>query len=200
MSGKPSKPSTATPKPATVIATPEVKQSPPRVSALPSASVLGLGDHYPKAIDLRPYAIGSHPVAAALSAALTKCGSPLPFAPSGDHIEALAALGDIVDGLNVYGVREAYTAIVGRQATAYDLEADAIKLNVKAYVIDSKGEQKIKDVCAAFANGHAVKFGTSFLVAYHTGENGPTFVLNTGSTFDKLIEAEKLHVWKVERR
>ena len=209
MSGKPSK---APPKPLSVLSVDPVESVVAtaldalrlKMTTYPSVATLGLDTtHFPVKVDLRPYAVGAHPVAQALSAALAKSGKPLPFAPSCDHLEALAALGDIVHGLNTYGVREHYKAIPGREATTYDLEADAIKLNVSVFVVDSTGDQKVKDVCAAFAAGYVVRVGDEYLIAYAVneidGHIGYGFSFSNGSAVSSGGLTEIVHLWKVER-
>lgn len=183
-----SKPSKAPPK-----EEPAVEQ--PKVSPYPSASMLELGDHFPKAIDLRPY----HPhfesagptsaAAGAIAAASTRTGKPLPFVPSPEH---LAAIGGH-KGINKFGVR-ANGVKMGNPPTEYDLTADAHPINVTVYALDGV------DVRAAFAAGHAVRIGDAFLVAYRTDAEGlTTYVASNGSEFvESTIEGGNVHVWRIE--
>lgn len=132
----------------------------------PSVSTLGLPDQVPEAIDLRPYTpeLGEtyeHAMSAALVAAFARRGTPLPFTPSPEHLRAIGGH----EGVGQYGIREIGVRM-GEPPTEYDLTADALTLAIEAFDVDSTGDQKIKDMEAAFAAGHVVRDGDAFLVAY----------------------------------
>jgi len=157
---------------------------------------LRIGDHFPAAIDLRPYTpelLGDtfeHHVSSAIAATFARRGTPLPFVPSPEH---LAAIG-VPDGVNQYGVRELGVKI-GEPPTEYDLEADAIKLKIERFSVTT-----VNEICAAFAAGYAVRIGDAFLVAYCSTEDGFALALTNGSAMSgKLAFESEVQVWKVER-
>jgi hypothetical protein len=175
----------------------------PKASVYPSVSTLGLDtEHFPTAIDLRPY----HPhfadhgptraAAGAIAATFARTGKPLPFTPSPEHIAAVGG----VDGVNKFGVR-AHGVKMGEPPTEYDLSADAMPISIQVYDLDGV------DPRAAFAAGYVVRVGDAFLVAYRPDELHETiFVLSNGQEFsiiDLDLESLKrlgaMHVWKVER-
>jgi hypothetical protein len=166
-------------------------QPAPKPAEYPSVSQLGLPDHFPERIDLRPYTpeLGEtyeHAVSAALVAAFARKGTPLPFTPSPEH---LAAIGG-TDGINRYGVRELGVRI-GEPPTEFDLEADSIRLDVTVFNVDS--DDKATTVKQAFAGGHIVRVGDAFLVAY-----GPEGLVTTSGPVED-IDGQEAQVWVVTR-
>jgi len=168
----------------------------PEAASLPT---LQIGDHFPEAIDLRPYTpiFGIGPLgvtkfeyvtAAALAAVFARTGRPLPFVPSPEHIEVVAAVtGDVVVGINQYGVRE-NGALMGDPPTEYDLTADAIQLKIEVFAVE-----KVETIKPAFAAGMAVRIADAFLVAY--GPDG--FVTTNGPV--ETIDAKDVQFWAVNR-
>lgn len=167
------------------------KPQEPTARQYPSVSTLALPDHVPEAIDLRPYTpeLGDtyeHAMAAALVAAFARRGTPLPFTPSPEHLRAIGGH----EGVAQYGVRELGVRM-GEPPTEYDLTADAITLAIDVFSVDSTGDQKIKDMQAAFAEGHVVRDGDAFLVAY--GADGLVTTAGPGAKLDDV------QVWRVSR-
>jgi len=169
------------------------KSEPPKSAEYPSVGQLGLSDHIPEAIDLRPYTelLGDtfeHHVSAALVASFARKGTPLPFVPSPEHLLAIGG----VDGINQHGVRELGVRM-GEPPTEYDLTADSIRLGVTVFAVDSTGPEKLKLACAAFAGGHIVRIGDGFLVAY-----GPNGMIATSGPIED-VDSQEVHVWMVSR-
>jgi len=170
----------------------EAPKAPENAREYPSVSTLGLSDHVPEAIDLRPYTpeLGDtyeHALAAALVATFARTGAPLPFVPSPEHLKAAGGH----EGVSKYGVRELGVRM-GEPPTEYDLTADAVALTIEVFTVDSTGDQKLKDACAAFAAGHVVRIGDAFLVAY--GLDG---LVATNAVVK--LEGVDVQVWKVCR-
>jgi len=170
--------------------------SQPEVASFPTIQT---GEHFPEAIDLRPYTpvFGFGPMgvtrleyvtAAALAACFARRGTPLPFIPSPEHIEAVTEqAGDMVAGLNQYGVRE-NGSLMGSPPTEYDLTADAVRLSIEVF-----GIQSVDQIKPAFASGHVVRIGDSFLVSYGADQ----FVTVGGPV--EVIDPKDVQIWKVER-
>jgi hypothetical protein len=169
------------------------KAQEPKVREYPSVSTLALPPEIPEAIDLRPYTpeLGDtyeHALSAALVATFARRGTPLPFAPSPEHLRAIGGH----EGIGQYGVRELGVRM-GEPPTEYDLTADAITLTIEVFDVDSTGDHRVNDVCAALAAGYVVRVGDAFVVAY--GADG---VVATAGPLTKLDDAV-VQVWKVTR-
>jgi hypothetical protein len=167
------------------------KAQEPKALVYPSVSTLALPAEVPEAIDLRPYTpeLGDtyeHAMAAALVATFARRGTPLPFTPSPEHLRAIGGH----EGVGQYGVRELGVRM-GEPPTEYDLTADAITLAIDLFGVDSTGDQRIKDMQAAFAAGYVVRVGDAFVVAY-----GPDGVIATTGPLTKLDDAE-VQVWRL---
>jgi hypothetical protein len=171
----------------------EAPRPPGRARQYPSAATLGLPEHLPEAIDLRPYTpdLGEtyeQAVSAALVAAFALRGTPLPFVPSPEHLRAIGG----VEGVAQYGVREIGVRM-GEPPTDYDLTADALSLVIEVFDVDSTGDQRVHDVRSALAASYVVRVGDAFVVAY-----GADDLVSTSGPVSKLDDAE-VQVWRVTR-
>ena len=157
--------------------------------------MLGLSDHMPERIDLRPYTpeLGDtfeHAVASALTAVFARKGTPLPFVPSPEHLAAIGC----PEGISQYGVRE-MGVLMGEPPTEYDLTADSIPIKVEVFSATT-----VNEICAAFAAGHAVRIGDAFLVAYCSTEDSYALALTNGSAMSgQLAFDSEVQVWAVSR-